>query len=161
MSMQLSPFLWFDTQAEEAARFYTDVFEDGRILTVTHYTEGGPGPAGQVMTVDFELSGQRVVALNGGPKFQFTEAVSMLVTCDSQDEVDRLWDRLTEGGEEGPCGWLKDRFGLSWQVVPKGLSELFAEGDPERSGRAMQAMRQMKKLDIHALRSAAGGVAAA
>jgi predicted 3-demethylubiquinone-9 3-methyltransferase (glyoxalase superfamily) len=161
MPQKIIPNLWFDTQAEEAAGFYTSVFERSRIVNVTRYTEGAPRPAGMVMTVEFELDGQRFVAINGGPEFTFDEAISFQISCGTQDEVDYYWERLSEGGEEGPCGWLKDRYGLSWQVVPTALDELLADPDPERARRAMQAMLGMRKLDIAALRTAADGVAAA
>jgi predicted 3-demethylubiquinone-9 3-methyltransferase (glyoxalase superfamily) len=161
MQQKIIPNLWFDTEAEEAAAFYTSVFKNGRIVNVTHYTEAGPRPAGMVMTVEFELDGQRFVGINGGPEFTFDEAVSFQITCENQDEVDYYWERLSEGGKEGPCGWLKDRFGLSWQVVPTGMEELFADPDRERARRAMQAMLGMGKIDITALRSAADGVPAA
>ena len=161
MPRQIVPNLWFDTEAEEAADFYTSVFKHSRVVHVAHYTEAGPRPAGTVMTVEFELDGQRFVAINGGPEFTFSEAVSFQINCEDQDDVDYYWERLSEGGEEGPCGWLKDRFGLSWQVVPTGMDDLFADPDPERAKRAMQAMFGMRKLDIAALRSAADGVPAA
>jgi predicted 3-demethylubiquinone-9 3-methyltransferase (glyoxalase superfamily) len=158
MHRQIIPNLWFDGQAEEAAEFYTSVFDDSRILGKTHYPENSPGEAGTVMTVEWELNGQRFVGINGGPQFKFDEAVSFQITCSDQDEVDRYWDALMEGGgEPGPCGWLKDRFGLSWQVVPEGMEELFADPDKGRSERAMQAMLKMGKLDIAALRAAADG----
>ncbi len=157
MQQKIIPNLWFDTQAEEAARFYTSVFENSRIVNVTHYTDAGPRPAGMVMTVEFELDGQRFVGINGGPEFTFDEAVSFQITCENQQEVDYFWERLSEGGSEGPCGWLKDRYGLSWQVVPAGMEELFADPDPKRAERAMQAMLAMGKLDIAALRAAADG----
>jgi predicted 3-demethylubiquinone-9 3-methyltransferase (glyoxalase superfamily) len=160
MIAQIVPNLWFDGQAEEAAAFYTSVFPNSRVVGRTHYTEAGPGVPGSVMTVEWELDGQRFVGINGGPEFPFSEAVSFAITCEDQDEVDRYWQALSEGGEEGPCGWLKDRFGLSWQVVPTGMDELFADPDPERARRAMQAMFGMKKLDVAALRSAADGVPA-
>ena len=160
MQQRITPNLWFDTEAEEAAGFYTSVFKNSRIVNVTRYTDAGPRPAGMVMTVEFELDGQRFVGINGGPQFTFDEAVSFQVDCESQEEVDYYWDRLSEGGKEGPCGWLKDRYGLSWQVAPTGMEELFADPDPERARRAMQAMLGMGKLDIAALRSAADGVAA-
>jgi predicted 3-demethylubiquinone-9 3-methyltransferase (glyoxalase superfamily) len=160
MQQKITPNLWFDTEAEEAAAFYTSVFENSRIVNVARYTEAGPRPAGMVMTVEFELDGQRFIAINGGPEFTFDEAVSLMITCETQDEVDRYWERLSEGGEEGPCGWLKDRYGLSWQVVPSGMEELFADPDPKRAERAMQAMLGMRKLDIEALRRAADGVPA-
>ena len=157
----LTPNLWFDTQAEEAAQYYCSIFPDSRIVNVSHYTEAAPGKAGQVLTVDFELQGQRFTALNGGPQFKFDEAVSFQISCKDQDEVDHYWEKLTaDGGEEGPCGWCKDRYGLSWQVVPEGIDELFGDDDPERAKRAMEAMFGMRKLDIAALRAAAEGVAA-
>jgi predicted 3-demethylubiquinone-9 3-methyltransferase (glyoxalase superfamily) len=155
MQQKIVPNLWFDTEAEEAADFYVSVFRDGRIVNVTHYTEAGPRPAGMVMTVEFELMGQRFLGINGGPQFKFDEAVSFQIDCKDQDEVDYFWERLTEGGEESQCGWLRDRFGLSWQVVPTGMEELFADPDPERARRAMEAMLKMGKLDIAELRHAA------
>jgi predicted 3-demethylubiquinone-9 3-methyltransferase (glyoxalase superfamily) len=161
MPQKIVPNLWFDTEAEEAAAFYVSVFKDGRILNVARYTEAGPRPAGTVMTVEWEVNGQRFVGINGGPEFSFSEAVSFGIECEDQDEVDYYWDKLTEGGQEGPCGWLKDRYGLSWQVVPTGMDELFADPDPTRAERAMRAMFGMKKLDIAALRAAADGVPAA
>jgi predicted 3-demethylubiquinone-9 3-methyltransferase (glyoxalase superfamily) len=160
MQQRIKPNLWFDTEAEEAAGFYTSVFENSRVVNVARYTEAGPRPAGMVMTVEFELDGQRFVAINGGPEFQFDEAVSFEIDCETQDEIDYYWERLSEGGSEGPCGWLKDKYGLSWQVVPTGMEELFADPDPERARRAMQATLGMRKLDIAALRCAADGVAA-
>jgi predicted 3-demethylubiquinone-9 3-methyltransferase (glyoxalase superfamily) len=160
MQQKIIPNLWFDTEAEEAASFYISVFERSRIVNVAHYTEAGPRAAGTVMTVEFELDGQRFVAINGGPQFTFDEAVSFQITCETQDEVNYYWERLSEGGTEGPCGWLKDKYGLSWQVVPTGMEELFGDPDPERAQRAMQAMLGMGKLDIAALRSAADGVPA-
>jgi predicted 3-demethylubiquinone-9 3-methyltransferase (glyoxalase superfamily) len=158
MQQKIIPNLWFDTEAEEAANFYTSIFKNSRIVNVTHYTEAGPRPAGMVMTVEFELDGQRFVGIDGGPQFKFDEAVSFQITCETQDEIDYHWDSLGEGGEEGQCGWLKDRFGLSWQVVPTGMEELFADPDPERAHRAMKEMLGMRKLDIAALRRAADGV---
>jgi predicted 3-demethylubiquinone-9 3-methyltransferase (glyoxalase superfamily) len=149
------PCLWFDTEGEEAAEFYTSVFPNSKILDVSRYGEAGPRPAGTVMTVSFELNGQEFLALNGGPDFTFSEAISFQVFCEDQDEVDRYWAALSEGGEEGPCGWLKDRFGLSWQIVPTRLSELLSDPDPERSQRAMKAMLGMKKIDIAELERAA------
>jgi predicted 3-demethylubiquinone-9 3-methyltransferase (glyoxalase superfamily) len=160
MPPKITPNLWFDTEAEEAADFYTSVFKDSRIVTKTHYTEGAPREAGMVMTVEWELNGQRFVGINGGPQFEFDEAVSFQITCEDQDEVDYYWEKLSEGGSEGQCGWLKDRFGLSWQVVPAGIEEVFADSDPQRAERAMKAMLEMSKLDIAALRSAADGVPA-
>jgi predicted 3-demethylubiquinone-9 3-methyltransferase (glyoxalase superfamily) len=158
MQQRITPNLWFDTEAEEAAEFYISVFESSRIVNVTRYTDAGPREAGTVMTVEFELDGQRFVGINGGPEFKFDEAVSLEVHCETQDEVDYYWERLSEGGEEGQCGWLKDRYGLSWQVVPAGMAELFADHDPERARRAMEAMLGMRKLDIAAMRRAAEGV---
>ena len=155
--MATVPFLWFDGQAEAAAALYVDVFPDSRIDNVSRYGEAGPGEPGTVLTVDFTLDGQRFVALNGGPQFRFTEAVSFQIPCADQAEVDHYWDRLSEGGEESRCGWLKDRFGLSWQVVPTALPELLGDPDPDRANRAMQAMLGMRRLDIAALRAAADG----
>ncbi|WP_129841023.1 VOC family protein [Streptomyces sp. RFCAC02] len=149
--------LWFDTQGEEAARFYVSVFPNSSVTRVTHYTEAGPRPAGTVLTVDFLLDGQPFTALNGGPEFTFNEAVSLLVECADQAEVDHYWSALGEGGEEGPCGWLKDRYGLSWQVVPTRLEELVTDPDPERARRATEAMLAMGKLDIARLEAAADG----
>ena len=149
------PNLWFDTEAEAAAEFYCSVFPDSRVTTTARYTDAGPGPAGSVMTVQFELAGQTFVAINGGPQFTFSEAVSLQITCADQDEVDRYWAALTDGGQESQCGWLKDRFGLSWQVVPTGMDEIFADPDTSRAQRAMQAMFSMRKLDLAALRAAA------
>jgi predicted 3-demethylubiquinone-9 3-methyltransferase (glyoxalase superfamily) len=155
MQQKITPNLWFDTQAEEAASFYISVFSNSRIVNVARYTEAGPRPAGMVMTVEFELDGQRFIGINGGPEFTFDEAVSFQINCSTQDEVDYYWERLTEGGEEGPCGWLKDKYGLSWQVTPPGMDELFSDPDPKKAERAMRAMLGMKKLDLAALLSAA------
>ncbi|MGW5649275.1 VOC family protein [Saccharopolyspora sp. NPDC003752] len=149
--------LWFDTQAEEAAQHYAGIFDDSRIVRVQRYGDAGPGEPGTVMTVLFELAGQQFVGINGGPEFKFTEAISLEVLCDSQDEVDRLWQRLGEGGEPGPCGWLKDKYGLSWQIVPRRLYELIADQDETKARRAMKAMLSMGKLDIAALEAAAEG----
>jgi predicted 3-demethylubiquinone-9 3-methyltransferase (glyoxalase superfamily) len=160
MPRAITPNLWFDTQAEEAAEHYCSIFPDSRIVGVTHYTEAAPSKAGQVLTVDFELLGRRFTALNGGPQFTFNEAVSLLIECEDQEEIDFYWERLTDGGEERPCGWVKDRYGLSWQVVPAGMDALFGDDDPERAQRAMEAMFGMHKLDVAALRAAAEGVAA-
>ena len=158
MPQKIVPNLWFDTEAEEAAEYYCSVFKDSRILSKAHYTEAGPREAGMVMTVEFELDGQRFVGINGGPEFKFDEAVSFQITCQDQEEVDYYWDRLTgEGGQEGPCGWAKDRFGLSWQVVPAGMEEVFNDPDKDKAARAMKAMLGMRKLDIAALREAAEG----
>lgn len=161
MAQKITPNLWFDGNAEEAANFYVSVFDDGRVVDIARYPEGSPGPTGDVMVVHFEVNGQRFTGINGGPQYKFSEAVSFQISCETQDEVDRYWEKLTDGGEEGPCGWLKDRFGLSWQVTPKGMDELFGGDNPERAQRAMQAMLKMKKLDIEALRAAADGVPAA
>jgi predicted 3-demethylubiquinone-9 3-methyltransferase (glyoxalase superfamily) len=159
MQKKITPWLWFDTQAEDAARFYTSVFGNSRITDTTRYSDASPRP-GQVMTVSFELDGEQFVALNGGPEFTFTEAVSFQVACESQQEVDRFWAALTaDGGEESQCGWLKDKFGLSWQIVPTQLGEILGDPDPERARRAMEAMLKMSKLDIAALRRAADGTA--
>lgn len=160
MKQRIVPNLWFDTRAEEAAAFYVSVFGNSRIVGTTHYTEAGPREAGMVMTVEFELDGQRFVAINGGPEFTFDEAVSFQIDCETQEEVDFYWERLCEGGRESQCGWLEDRFGLSWQVVPRGMDELFADPDPERARRAMEAMLAMGKIDLAALRRAADGVPA-
>ncbi|HEX6586200.1 MAG TPA: VOC family protein [Solirubrobacterales bacterium] len=161
MSQKIVPNLWFDTEAEEAAEFYISVFKDGRIVNVTHYRENAPREAGMVMTVEFELLGQRFVGINGGPEFKFDEAVSFQISCKDQDEVDYYWERLiADGGREGQCGWLTDRYGLSWQVTPEGMEEVFADADPERAKRAMEAMLKMKKLDVEGLRAAADGVPA-
>jgi predicted 3-demethylubiquinone-9 3-methyltransferase (glyoxalase superfamily) len=154
---RITPNLWFDTEGLEAAEFYVSIFPNSSIKNVLHYTEAGPRPAGTVLTVDFELDGQEYTAINGGPEFTFDEAISLLINCKDQDEVDYYWDKLTEGGEESQCGWLKDRFGVSWQVCPVGMVELFQDADPERSQRAMQAMFGMKKLDVAALQAAADG----
>ena len=149
------PCLWFDTEGEEAARFYTTVFPNSKILEISRYGEAGPREAGSVMTVDFELNGQRFLALNGGPEFTFSEAISFQVSCRDQDEVDAYWSKLSAGGEEGPCGWLKDRFGVSWQIVPTALPELLGSPDPETSQRVMRAMLKMKKIEIGELERAA------
>jgi len=151
---KITPFLWFDNQAEEAMNFYTSIFKNSKIGNVTRYGEAGPGPEGSVMTASFELEGQEFMVLNGGPEFRFTEAISLFVNYKSQEEVDELWEKLTEGGEEGPCGWLKDKFGLSWQIVPTLLGELLNNPDPEKSKRVMEAMLQMKKIDIPTLKRA-------
>jgi len=149
---KIVPNLWFDTEAAEAAAYYTSIFPDSRIVGTTHYTDVGPGPAGAVMTDEFELDGQPFVGINGGPQFTFSEAVSFQIVCETQDEIDRY------GGEESQCGWLKDRYGLSWQVVPAGIGEVLNDPDPRRAERALQAMFGMRKLDIAALRAAADGV---
>jgi predicted 3-demethylubiquinone-9 3-methyltransferase (glyoxalase superfamily) len=155
---KIVPNLWFDTEAEEAAEFYCSVFPNSKITSVSHYTEGSPGEPGTVMTVSWELDGNPFVGINGGPQFQFSEALSLEIRCADQDEVDHYWEKLIDGGgSEGQCGWLKDRYGVSWQVVPGGMEEVFADPDPKRAERAMQAMLQMTKLDVGALRRAADG----
>jgi predicted 3-demethylubiquinone-9 3-methyltransferase (glyoxalase superfamily) len=162
MSQRITPNLWFDGQAEEAAAFYCSIFDNSRIVHVAHYTESGPGTPGSVMVVEWELDGERFVGINGGPQFTFSEAISLQVNCDTQDEIDHYWEALTAGGgEEGPCGWCKDKYGVSWQVTPRGMDELFSDPDKEKANRAMQAMLGMKKLDIAALNAAAEGVPAA
>jgi predicted 3-demethylubiquinone-9 3-methyltransferase (glyoxalase superfamily) len=151
---KITPFLWFDNQAEEAMNFYVSIFKNSKRGRISRYGEAGPGPKGAVMVASFELEGQKFIALNGGPHFKFTEAVSFLVNCETQDEVDAFWEKLSEGGSKGQCGWLKDKFGLSWQIVPTILGELMSDPDPEKSKRVMTAMLQMKKLDINALKRA-------
>jgi predicted 3-demethylubiquinone-9 3-methyltransferase (glyoxalase superfamily) len=151
---KITPFLWFDHQAEDAARFYTSVFPNSKIEAVARYGEAGPGPAGSVMTVGFELDGQKFTALNGGPHFKFTEAISFVVNCETQQEVDEYWAKLTEGGQEVQCGWLKDKYGLSWQIVPAVMVEMIKDKDAARSQRVVKAMMQMKKLDIARLQEA-------
>ena len=151
------PNLWFDTNGEEAAEFYVSVFPSSKITAVTHHNEAGPGVPGTVLTVEFVLDGQRFIAINGGPEFTFDEAVSFMIECEDQEELDYYWDTLVEGGEPSQCGWLKDKFGLSWQVVPKGMDEALNDPDPERAKRAMQAMLGMVKIDIAALKAAADG----
>jgi predicted 3-demethylubiquinone-9 3-methyltransferase (glyoxalase superfamily) len=158
---KITPNLWFDTQAQEAAEFYCSVFPNSRIVSVLHYTEAGPREAGSVLTVAFELDGTRFVAINGGPEFTFDEAVSFEIDCADQDEIDYYWDKLSaDGGKEGPCGWVQDKYGLSWQVVPVGMEELFADPDTSRATRAMAAMLKMGKLDVAELQRAADGVSA-
>ena len=155
---KFTPFLWFDDKAEEAARFYTSIFNNSKILSIARYPEGAQGKAGSVMTVEFELEGQRFIALNGGPVFKFTEAISLLVDCQSQEEVDRLWDKLVgDGGQPSQCAWLKDKFGLSWQIVPRVLPQMLADKDRQKSQRVMQAMLQMSKIDIDKLKRAYEG----
>jgi predicted 3-demethylubiquinone-9 3-methyltransferase (glyoxalase superfamily) len=151
---KITPFLWFDKNAEEAAELYVSIFKHSKILSVSRYGDAGPGPAGSAMSVTFELEGQQFMALNGGPQYKFTEAISLFVHCTTQEEVDDLWARLSAGGEEGPCGWLKDRYGLSWQIVPSVLGEWLGDEDAEKAKRVMQAMLQMKKLDIQRLKQA-------
>jgi|SRR5262245_5732997 len=159
IQQRITPFLWFDGQAEEAANFYVSIFKNSRINSVSRYGEGGPGPKGSVMTVGFELDGQAFTALNGGPMYRFTEAVSFVVHCETQAEVDYYWDKLTADGREVQCGWLKDKFGLSWQVVPVALFELIQQKDPQKASRVMGALMQMTKLDVEGLRKAAAGAA--
>src|SRR5262249_18311247 len=145
-------------EAEEAAAFYTSIFPNSRVTNVTHYTDAAPSKEGSVLTVEFELDGQPFLGLNGGPQYKFNEALSLAIPCEDQDEIDYYWERLTDGGEEAPCGWCKDRYGVSWQVVPKGIGEIFSDADPEGSSRAMKVMFDMRKLDIAALRAAVEGV---
>jgi len=151
---KITTFLWFDNQAEEAMKFYCSLFKDSKILSVSRYGEAGPGPKGQVMTGTFQLNGQEFMALNGGPEYKFTEAVSLFVNCETQQEVDELWGKLSEGGEEGPCGWLKDKYGLSWQIVPSLLGKLLSDKDAAKAQRVMQAMLKMKKIDTRILQQA-------
>ena len=153
-TQKITPFLWFNQEAEEAANFYISLFKDSKILAVSRYGDTGPGPKGSVMVVDFQLAGVRFNALNGGPVFKFTEAISLAVSCDSQEEVDMLWSKLTDGGQEGQCGWLKDKYGLSWQIVPSRFIQLMQDKDPKRTQRVMQAMLKMKKFDIARLEEA-------
>jgi predicted 3-demethylubiquinone-9 3-methyltransferase (glyoxalase superfamily) len=159
IKQRISPCLWFDGQAEEAANFYVSIFKDARVTAVSRYGEVGPGPKGSVMAIGFELDGQAFTALNGGPLFKFTEAVSMIVHCETQAEVDHYWEKLSAGGQPGRCAWLKDKFGVSWQVVPTALIELMQDKDAAKSARVMQAMLAMTKIDIAALRRAYEGKA--
>jgi len=154
---KIVPFLWFDNNAEEAMTFYISVFKNSKILNVTRYGKGGPGPEGSVMTATFQLDGQNFNALNGGPRFAFTPAISFLVNCETQEEVDELWERLCDGGEPSQCGWLKDRFGLSWQIIPTALGEMLQDKDRARAQRVMKAMLQMRKIDIAVLKQAYQG----
>jgi predicted 3-demethylubiquinone-9 3-methyltransferase (glyoxalase superfamily) len=154
IKQRITPFLWFDGQAEEAAKFYVSIFPNSKVLSTSRYCEGGPGPKGTVMTVDFELDGLSCTALNGGPMFKFTEAISLVVHCETQAEVDHYWDKLSAGGQQVQCGWLKDQYGLSWQIVPNALIELVQDKDPAKSQRVMAAMMQMKKIDIAGLKAA-------
>ena len=151
---KITPYLWFDTQAEEAVNFYISLFKNSKVLNIARYGEAGPRPAGSIMTISFQLDGQEFVALNGGPEFKFTEAISFCVDCATQEEVDRLWAKLTEGGEEVQCGWLKDKYGLSWQIIPAGLGEMLSSPDAQRASRAMQAMLAMKKIDLAKIKQA-------
>ena len=152
---KITPWLWFDDEAEHAAKYYTSIFKNSKILETTYYSAAGPRPKGMVMTVSFELEGQPFVALNGGPDFTFSEAVSFQVLCDTQKELDMFWSKLSEGGQEGQCGWLKDKFGRSWQIVPSGVKELFANPDTQKAEAAMNAMLGMKKLDLADMQRAA------
>ena len=154
---KITTCLWFDNNAEEAVTFYTSIFKNSKVLEVSRWGEGGPGPEGSVLTMRFQLDGVEIMALNGGPAFKFTEAISLSVDCQSQAEVDELWEKLTEGGSEDQCAWLKDKFGLSWQIVPRALPELLGDPDPEKSKRVMEAMFKMKKIDIKALQEAYAG----
>ena len=151
---KITPFLWFDNNAEEAVNFYVSIFRNSRIISVSRYGEGSPGPAGTVMTATFQLEGQEFMALNGGPQFKFTEAISFFVNCQTQKEVDELWKELSQGGEKGPCGWLKDKYGLSWQIIPTALGQMLQDRDPQKSRNVVQAMLQMTKIDIETLRRA-------
>ncbi len=151
---KITPFLWFNDNAEEAMNFYVSIFKNSKVGKVTRYTDAGPGPKGTAMSVTFELEGQTFMALNGGPQFRFTEAISLFVNCESQQEVDELWEKLSAGGEKSRCGWLKDKFGLSWQIIPSALGEALSDKDPAKAKRAMQAMLQMDKIDIARLKQA-------
>ena len=155
---KVTPFLWFDDQAEEAVNFYASIFKDSHIGKITRYGKNAPRPEGMVMTISFELGGQEFTALNGGPQYKFNEAVSFQISCDSQDEVDHYWEKLSEGGEEGPCGWLTDKYGMAWQVTPVALTELLSDSDPAKVERVMEAAMQMKKIEIEPLQQAYDGV---
>jgi len=154
---KITTFLWFDNQAEEAMNFYTSIFRNSKILNVSRYGDAGPGPKGTVMVGTFQLEGQEFMALNGGPHFKFTEAISLVINCETQEEVDNFWEKLSEGGQKSQCGWLKDKYGLSWQVVPTILGELMQDKDPEKANRVMQAVLKMTKLDIATLKQAYEG----
>jgi predicted 3-demethylubiquinone-9 3-methyltransferase (glyoxalase superfamily) len=154
IDQKITPFLWFNNNAEEAINFYTSIFKNSKILNIARYGDAGPGPKGTVMTATFQLNGQVFIALNGGPQFKFTEAISFLVNCETQQEVDEFWEKLSAGGEKSRCGWLKDKYGLSWQVVPTILGELMSDKDREKSKRVMNAMLQMDKIDIKGLKKA-------
>jgi predicted 3-demethylubiquinone-9 3-methyltransferase (glyoxalase superfamily) len=158
---RITTFLTFDDRAEEAIDFYTSIFENSRVLNSTRYGDAGPGPKGALMSATFELDGQRFMALNGGPSFRFEQGISLFVDCETQEEVDRYWEALSEGGEKGPCGWLADKFGVSWQIVPRALGEMLSDEDPEKAQRVMNAMLQMSKIEIDELRRAYEGAAAA
>jgi predicted 3-demethylubiquinone-9 3-methyltransferase (glyoxalase superfamily) len=156
-AQKITPFLWFDDQAEEAMNFYVSLFKNSKVLNVSRYGDAGPGPRGKVMTGTFQLEGQEFMALNGGPHFKFTEAISLFVNCETQEEVDKLWEKLTDGGQESQCGWLKDKYGLSWQIIPSILGRLLNDKDAGKSQRVMKAMLQMKKIDIQGLKQAYDG----
>jgi predicted 3-demethylubiquinone-9 3-methyltransferase (glyoxalase superfamily) len=158
---RITTFLTFDDRAEEAIDFYTSIFESSRVVNSTRYGDAGPGPKGALMSATFELDGQRFMALNGGPSFRFEQGISLFVDCEAQEEVDRYWEALSEGGEKGPCGWLTDKFGVSWQVVPRALGEMLSDADPEKAQRVMNAMLQMSKIEVDDLRRAYEGAAAA
>src|ERR1700737_4389857 len=151
---KITPFLWFNDNAEDAMSFYISIFENSEIVNVARYGDAGPGPAGTVMTAIFELDGQEFIAINGGPQCKFTEAISFVVKCETQEEVDEFWEKLSEGGEKSRCGWLKDKYGLSWQIIPTALSEMLRDKDPEKSKRVMNAMLKMDKIDIKTLKQA-------
>ena len=151
---KITPFLWFDGKAEEAMNFYTSIFKNSKIGRITRYGDAGPGPKGAVMSATFQLDGQEFMALNGGPQFKFTEAISFFVNCETQEEVDELWEKLSAGGQKSRCGWLKDKYGLSWQIIPSALGEMLGDKDPEKSQRVMKAMLQMDKIDIKGLEQA-------
>jgi predicted 3-demethylubiquinone-9 3-methyltransferase (glyoxalase superfamily) len=155
---KITPFLWFDDKAEEAMNFYVSIFKNSKIVSVSRFGEGGPGPKGKVMTATFQLNGQEFTALNGGPHFTFSEAISFFVSCETQQEVDELWEKLSKGGEESQCGWLKDKYGLSWQIIPTILGELMGDKDAEKAQRVMKAMLQMKKIDSTKLKQAYQGL---
>lgn len=154
MQKKITTFLTYDDRAEEAVEFYTSIFDDSRIVSATRYGAAGPGPEGSLMSATFELAGQEFMALNGGPSFSFAQGISLFVDCETQDEVDEMWEKLSDGGEKGPCGWLTDRFGVSWQIIPRALGELLNDDDPEKAKRVMQAMLQMTKIEIEGLRQA-------
>jgi predicted 3-demethylubiquinone-9 3-methyltransferase (glyoxalase superfamily) len=154
MQKKITTFLTYDGQAEEAVDFYTSIFDDSRVTSTRRYGDAGPGPKGSLMTATFELAGQEFMALNGGPSFSFAQGISLFVDCETQEEVDELWEKLSEGGEKGPCGWLTDKFGVSWQIVPRALGELLGDEDPEKSRRVMEAMLQMSKIEIDGLQRA-------
>lgn len=157
MQQKITTFLTFDDRVEEAVAFYTSIFEDSRVLSERRYGPAGPGPEGSLMTASFELAGQEFMALNGGPSFTFSQGISLFVDCETQDEVDDLWEKLSDGGEEQMCGWVKDRFGVSWQIIPRALGKYLGDDDPERAGRVMEAMLQMRKIDVEALERAYRG----